>query len=163
MGEPSPNLNSRSRSCENSSRQARLLETRILVGIIMMDRPDGFEDWCEELVVHYSIDVKIPEIFISILKRFNQKRSKSGPIEVLEMLGLEGEEDEDEQEDEEEQQDNNDGNLGESYSPDLFQRSIMMGEGTRFNTNISGLKQAPPPPLPSLLELNETPSKKVSY
>ncbi|PJF19577.1 hypothetical protein PSACC_00609 [Paramicrosporidium saccamoebae] len=48
---------------------------------------EGFEDDCEELAVHYSVDVAIPETFVKWLRVLGGRGE-----EVLEILGLDGEE-----------------------------------------------------------------------
>jgi hypothetical protein len=65
----------------DSCKKARLLETRLLVGI-MIEIP-GFQDAYEELAIHYSVDVTISEPFIRWLKTLGGRAE-----EVLEALGF---------------------------------------------------------------------------
>lgn len=74
---------------EDCSRRARLLETRLLVGALLEERPDDFDDHCEELAIHFSVDVAIPGLFIEWLHRIGKRA-----LDVLEVLGF-GDEDDD--------------------------------------------------------------------
>jgi hypothetical protein len=69
-----------------SMREARLLETRLLVGSILEDLAN-FEDCYEELAVHYSVDVPMSGVFVEWLCKLGGRAR-----EVLKVLGLEGDE-----------------------------------------------------------------------
>lgn len=67
---------------EGAARMARFLETKLLIGT-MIEIPT-FEDDCEELAIHYSVDVSIPESFIGWLDVLRGGRAEA----ILETLGL---------------------------------------------------------------------------
>jgi len=61
---------------DDPSRIARVLETKILLITALSCGTLGFEDLCEELAVHFSVDVNISEKFISWLRRWSDERAQ---------------------------------------------------------------------------------------
>lgn len=68
--------------CTASAQRARLLETCILAMLADEDK-SNLEEWCEELAIHYSVDVSIPESFL-----FRLQHLHSPTVEILQILGL---------------------------------------------------------------------------
>ena len=74
---------------DDPSRIARVLETKILLIAILSCETLDFEDLCEELAVHFSVDVTVSERFIFWLRRWNDERSQV----ALMILGMDQSED----------------------------------------------------------------------
>ena len=74
---------------DNPSRIARVLETKILLIAILSCEKLDFEDLCEELAVHFSVDVAVSEKFIFWLRRWSDERAQV----ALMILGMDQSED----------------------------------------------------------------------
>lgn len=59
-----------------------MLETMVLTCSLFNRKPACFDDYCEELAVHFSVDVSIPPVFLEWLRRIGGRAK-----EVLEVLG----------------------------------------------------------------------------